>query len=92
MPRLTLLDLKLTKIDGLMVLRRIRADERTTLLPVVVLTSSKEDRDLINGYSLGANSYIRKPVDFAQFIEAGRQVELCCMVLFLNESVLQERL
>lgn len=90
MPRLTLLDLKLTKIDGLMVLRRIRADERTTLLPVVILTASKEDRDLINGYGLGANSYIRKPVDFAQFIEAGRQVEL--YGLFLNESVLQERL
>src|ERR1051325_6411137 len=64
MPQVILLDLKLPKIDGMEVLRRLRADERTKLLPVVILTSSKEDQDLIAGYSLGANSYIRKPVDF----------------------------
>jgi len=81
MPTLTMLDLKLPKIDGLEVLRRIRADERTKLLPVVILTSSKEERDLINGYSLGANSYIRKPVDFAQFTEAVRELGLYWLVL-----------
>jgi len=84
MPALTLLDLKLPKIDGLEVLRRIRADERTKLLPVVILTSSKEDQDLINGYNLGANSYIRKPVDFAQFTEAVRHLGLYWLIL--NES------
>ena len=64
MPVVTLLDLKLPKIDGLEVLKRVRENERTKLIPIVILTSSKEENDLINGYSLGANSYIRKPVDF----------------------------
>jgi len=70
LPTLVILDLKLPKLDGLGVLKGIRADERTRLLPVVILTSSKEDQDLIAGYSLGANSYVRKPVDFAEFVEA----------------------
>lgn len=81
MPSVTLLDLKLPKIDGLEVLRRIRADERTKLLPVVILTSSKEEQDLIDGYRLGANSYIQKPVDFAQFAEAIRELGLYWLVL-----------
>jgi CheY-like chemotaxis protein len=84
MPQIILLDLKLPKIDGLEVLRRLRNDERTKLLPVVVLTSSKEERDLTECYSLGANSYIRKPVNFAQFTEAIRQLGLYWLVL--NES------
>jgi two-component system response regulator len=84
LPSVTLLDLKLPKIDGLEVLKRVRADERTRLLPVVILTSSKEEQDLINGYTLGANSYIRKPVDFSQFIEAVRQLGLYW--LLLNEA------
>jgi len=70
LPTLVILDLKLPKLDGLGVLKGIRADERTRLLPVVILTSSKEEQDLISGYSLGANSYVRKPVDFAEFVEA----------------------
>jgi two-component system response regulator len=81
MPQVILLDLKLPKIDGMEVLRRIRADERTKLLPVVILTSSKEERDLINGYKLGANSYIRKPVDFEQFRESVKQMKLYWLVL-----------
>jgi two-component system response regulator len=80
-PQVVLLDLKLPKVDGLEVLRRIRADERTQLLPVVILTSSKEERDLIEGYKLGANSYVRKPVDFSQFAEAVRQLGLYWFVL-----------
>ena len=84
MPQIILLDLKLPKVDGLEVLRRIRNDERTKLLPVVVLTSSREERDLIESYSLGANSYIRKPVNFARFTEAIRQLGLYWLVL--NES------
>lgn len=81
MPTVTLLDLKLPKVDGLEVLRRLRADERTRLIPVVILTSSKEEQDLINGYRLGANSYIRKPVDFNQFADAVRQLGLFWLVL-----------
>jgi CheY-like chemotaxis protein len=74
MPTLMLLDLKLPKIDGLEVLRRLRADDRTRLLSVVILTSSNEEQDLINSYRFGANSYIRKPVDFTQFMEAVREL------------------
>lgn len=75
-PRVVLLDLKLPRLDGLEVLRRVRSDERTRLLPVVILTSSTEDRDRVEGYRLGANSYVRKPVDFGQFAEAVRQLGL----------------
>jgi two-component system response regulator len=76
-----LLDLQLPKLDGLEVLRRLRAHERTKLLPVVILTSSNEEQDRISGYGLGANSYVRKPVDFNQFIEAARQLGLYWLVL-----------
>jgi CheY-like chemotaxis protein len=84
LPEVCLLDLKLPKVDGLEVLRRIRADERTKLMPVIILTTSEEESDRLAGYSLGANSYIRKPVDFSQFIEAVRQLGLYWLVL--NES------
>lgn len=81
MPQVVLLDLKLPKLDGLGVLRRLRADERTRLLPVVRLTSSNEEQDRVNGYGLGANSYVRKPVDFEQFVAAATQLGLYWLVL-----------
>ena len=80
-PAVVLLDLKLPKIDGLDVLRRLRSDERTRRLPVVVLTSSNEEQDVIESYDLGANSFVRKPVDFAEFIDAARQLGLYWLVL-----------
>ena len=81
MPQVILLDLKLPKIDGLEVLRRLRADERTRLLPVVVLTSSDEEQDLVASYNLAANSYVRKPVDFHEFREAVQQLGLYWLLL-----------
>jgi len=84
MPQLILLDLKLPKVDGLEVLKRLRSDERTRRLPVVILTSSREQRDMLDGYGLGANSYVRKPVNFEQFVKA---VELLRSYwLVLNED------
>jgi two-component system, response regulator len=80
LPQVVLLDLNLPKVDGLEVLRRLRADKRTKLLPVVILTSSNEEQDRFNGYDLGANSYVRKPVDFNQFIEAVLQLGLYWLV------------
>ncbi len=84
MPQLVLLDLKLPKIDGLEVLRQLRADERTKRLPVVIFTSSSEQEDMLRSYDLGANSYVRKPVDFEQFTDATRQLGLYW--LLLNEA------
>lgn len=84
LPQVVLLDLNLPKLNGLEVLRRLRADERTKLLPVVILTSSNEEQDRISGYALGANSYVRKPIDFSQFVEAARQLGLYWLVL--NEA------
>ena len=84
MPQLVLLDLKLPRVDGLEVLKRLRSDERTRLLPVVILTSSKERRDMLEGYGLGANSYIRKPVNFEQFMNVIEQLKRYWLVL--NEA------
>ena len=80
-PRLILLDLKLPKMDGLQVLEHLRAEERTKLVPVVILTSSKEEQDLLSGYKSGANSYVRKPVDFNQFVEAVRHIGLYWLLI-----------
>ncbi len=84
MPALVLLDLKMPKVDGLEVLRRLRSNEHTRRLPVVVLTSSSEQQDVVESYNLGANSYVRKPVDFVQFVEATKQLGLYWLVL--NEA------
>lgn len=84
LPQIVLLDLKLPKLDGFEVLRRIRGHERTRTLPVVILTSSKEERDVAQGYRDGCNSYVRKPVDFDEFIEAARQLGMYW--LLLNEG------
>jgi two-component system, response regulator len=83
-PQLVLLDLKLPKVDGLEVLRRMRSDERTRLVPVVILTSSREQQDILDGYGLGANSYVRKPVNFVQFTAAVEQLKSYWLVL--NEA------
>jgi CheY-like chemotaxis protein len=81
LPALVLLDLKLPRVDGLEVLRRLRAHDRTTLMPIVILTTSHEDGDRLDGYRLRVNSYIRKPVDFSQFAEAIRQLGLYWLVI-----------
>jgi two-component system, response regulator len=83
-PEVILLDLKLPKMGGLEVLRRLRADERTRRIPVVVLTSSNEERDILSSYDLGANSFVRKPVDFAQFVDAAQHLGLYWLVM--NEA------
>ena len=81
LPAVVLLDLKLPRVDGIEVLRQIRADERTKLVPVVILTSSKDQKDVTNGYNMGCNSYVRKPVDFNEFIEAARKLGLYWLML-----------
>ena len=88
-PQIILLDLKLPRIDGLEVLRRLRADPRTALQPIAILTTSNEDRDITTSYRLGANSYIRKPVDFDQFMEAVRQLGLYWLVLNVPPPISQ---
>lgn len=89
LPAVVLLDLNLPKIGGIEILRQIRANERTKLLPVVVLTSSKEERDIVDSYAFGANSYVRKPVDFDEFHTAARQLSMYWLTL--NESPLPFR-
>ena len=89
LPEIVLLDLKLPRVNGLEVLQRIRADERTKLLPVIVLTASREEEDILRSYALGANAYVRKPVDFTEFAEAARTLGLFWLVL--NESPSQGR-
>ena len=84
LPTMVILDLKLPKLDGLGVLKAIRSDVRTRLLPVVILTSSKEEQDLISGYSLGANSYVRKPVDFSEFQEAVKVLGIYWLMMNQN--------
>lgn len=81
MPEVVLLDLQLPKVDGLEALRRLRADERTRRVPVVILTSSNEEQDIVRSYDLGANSFVRKPVDFAQFLDAARQLGLYWLII-----------
>jgi two-component system, response regulator len=89
MPQVVLLNLNLPKVGGLEVLRRVRRNDRTKLLPVVILTSSNEERDLVTGYDLGANTYVRKPMDFSHFMEAARQLGLYWLVV--NERPLVRR-
>lgn len=89
LPGVVLLDLKLPKVSGLDVLKRIRSDPKTSCLPVVILTSSKEDEDVRNSYSLGANAYVRKPVDYHEFVQAAKTLGLFWLVL--NESPLRRR-
>jgi two-component system response regulator len=88
-PALVLLDLKLPRVDGLDVLRRVRADERTRLLPIVVLTASREEEDIIRSYSLGANAYVRKPVEFGEFAQAAKALGM--FWLLLNEPAPSQR-
>jgi two-component system, response regulator len=92
-PKLVLLDLKLPKVDGIQVLRQIKSEPRTRTIPVVIMTSSKEERDMLNGYNLGANSYIQKPVDFDKFRETVKQIGLYWLVVnqpLPNASLVEE--